>query len=139
MYFSSSEGAFHDRYEYDRDFHLLKEGKIEVKGGWRLYSSGPGIYLRQLIANVLGIRFCKSGLIIDPVVSDNLIGATFDYDCYGRTLHFHYLHSEDGNVYAVSGGKRLPAEPLSNPYRRGGILLAENVVHECVDHIEIYC
>ena len=139
MYFSSSEGAFDDRYAYARDFHLLKEGKIEVKGGWRLYSSGPGIYMRQLIANVLGIRFCEKGLILDPVISADLFGATFTYECYGRTLHFCYQHSEDGTVYAVSGGSRLPAEVLPNPYRRGGILLAEDIVNNCAEMINLYC
>ncbi len=139
MYFSSSEGAFDDRYAYARDFHLLKEGKIEVKGGWRLYSSGPGIYMRQLIANVLGIRFCEKGLILDPVISEDLFGATFTYECYGRTLHFCYQHSEDGTVYAVSGGSRLPAEVLPNPYRRGGILLAEDIVNNCAEIINLYC
>ena len=118
---------------------VLKEGKIEVKGGWRLYSSGPGIYMRQLVANVLGIRFCKKGLILDPVISADLFGATFTYECYGRTLHFHYQHSEDGTVYAVSGGSRLPAEVLTNPYRRGGILLAEDVVNNCAEMINLYC
>ena len=80
MYFSSSEGAFDDRYEYARDFHLLKTGDIPVKGGWRLYSSGPGIYLHQLISNILGIRFSQKGLILDPVITDQLVDCTLDYD-----------------------------------------------------------
>lgn len=31
--------------------------------------SVPNARIRQLIANVLGIRFCEKGLILDPVIS----------------------------------------------------------------------
>ena len=31
--------------------------------------SVPNAHIRQLIANVLGIRFCEKGLILDPVIS----------------------------------------------------------------------
>ena len=139
MYFSSSEGAFDDRYEYARDFHLLRTGDIPVKGGWRLYSSGPGIYLHQLISNILGIRFCEKGLILDPVITYQLVGCTLDYDCYGRTLHFHYHLSEDGAIRAVSEGHVLAATALDNPYRRGGILLTPDVIQQASENIDLFC
>ncbi|KRL96993.1 hypothetical protein [Liquorilactobacillus satsumensis] len=44
-YFSSSDAAFSDRYQAQQEFSELKHGTIPVKGGWRLYSSGPGIYV----------------------------------------------------------------------------------------------
>lgn len=47
-YFSSSDGDFADRYAAATDFAKLKTGEIAVKGGWRLYSSGPGIYVAVL-------------------------------------------------------------------------------------------
>ncbi len=101
--------------------------------------SVPNARIRQLIANVLGIRFCEKGLNPRPGHFRRYFGATFTYECYGRTLHFRYQHSEDGTVYAVSGGSRLPAEVLLNPYRRGGILLAEDVVNNCAEIINLYC
>ncbi|MGH2233564.1 hypothetical protein ACQ1ZI_18530, partial [Enterococcus faecalis] len=55
-YFSSSHGDFKTRYESQENFGKLKDGSIGVKGGWRIYSSRPGIYLNQLITAVLGIR-----------------------------------------------------------------------------------
>ena len=139
MYFSSSEGAFDDRYEYARDFHLLKTGDIPVKGGWRLYSSGPGIYLHQLISNILGIRFSQKGLILDPVITDQLVDCTLDYDCYGCTLHFHYHLSEDGTIHAVSKGRKLTSTALDNPYRRGGILLTPDVMQQASEDIDLFC
>ncbi|MFT9412093.1 hypothetical protein, partial [Liquorilactobacillus hordei] len=47
-YFSSSDAAFNDRYQAQQNFAELKKGEIPVKGGWRLYSSGPGIYVAAL-------------------------------------------------------------------------------------------
>jgi putative lysine transport system substrate-binding protein len=29
---------------------------MPVKGGWRVYSSGPGIFIHQIIVNMLGIQ-----------------------------------------------------------------------------------
>ena len=55
-YFSSSDGAFKDRYQAKEQFDLLREGKINVKGGWRIYSSGPGILIHQMITNTYGIK-----------------------------------------------------------------------------------
>ena len=56
VYFSSSDGDFKTRLEAQENFGKLRDGSVGVKGGWRVYSSGPGIYLNQLISNVLGIR-----------------------------------------------------------------------------------
>ena len=55
-FFSSSDAAFLDRRQASREFGKLRTGRIGVKGGWRVYSSGPGIYLNQLVSNVLGLR-----------------------------------------------------------------------------------
>jgi len=55
-YFSSSDAAFPDRYAADRDWHRVTQGSVAVEGGWRIYSSGPGIYLRLLIEIVFGHR-----------------------------------------------------------------------------------
>lgn len=123
MYFSSSEGAYNDRYEYARDFHKLKEGAIDVKGGWRLYSSGPGIYLHQVIGHVLGIRFSKDGLIIDPVLPESFDGTAFTYRCFGKRYTFRYRAAGQAQVCAAVNGAVLPAHQINNPYRRSAILI----------------
>jgi len=55
-YFSSSDAAFRDRYEADADWDRVKSGRIAVDGGWRIYSSGPGLYANLLLRHALGLR-----------------------------------------------------------------------------------
>ncbi|KRM79607.1 cyclic beta 1-2 glucan ligase [Lapidilactobacillus dextrinicus DSM 20335] len=55
-YFSSSDGDFLDRYQASNDFTKLKTQEVGVKGGWRLYSSGPGIFIGTLISSILQIH-----------------------------------------------------------------------------------
>jgi cellobiose phosphorylase len=50
-YFSSSDAAFRDRDEASAEWARVRDGKVAVDGGWRIYSSGPGIFMR------LALRF----------------------------------------------------------------------------------
>ena len=72
-YFSSSDGDFKTRYESQENFGKLKDGSIGVKGGWRIYSSGPGIYLNQLITAVLGIRQKAQSVVLIPCYQKNCL------------------------------------------------------------------
>jgi putative lysine transport system substrate-binding protein len=73
-YFSSSDGAFKDRYQAKKHFDLLREGKVDVKGGWRIYSSGPGILIHQMITNTYGIKRHHMISSIQPNLPKNLNG-----------------------------------------------------------------
>jgi cellobiose phosphorylase len=55
-YFSSSDAAFRDRYQASAEWARVREGAIAVDGGWRIYSSGPGLYVNVLIVHALGAR-----------------------------------------------------------------------------------
>lgn len=55
-YFSSSDAAFLDRYQAMSDWDQVKKGEIDIDGGWRIYSSGPGLYARSFIENILGFK-----------------------------------------------------------------------------------
>jgi cellobiose phosphorylase len=55
-YFSSSDAAFFDRYEASDEWSRVKAGTVPVEGGWRIYSSGPGLYINMLIRHALGVR-----------------------------------------------------------------------------------
>ena len=55
-YFSSSDAAFADRYEALAQWRRVRKGTIAVDGGWRIYSSGPGLYVNVLMRHVLGRR-----------------------------------------------------------------------------------
>src|SRR5271165_6354174 len=55
-YFSSSDAAFRDRYQASAEWTRVKADKIAVDGGWRIYSSGPGLYTNMLIRHLFGAR-----------------------------------------------------------------------------------
>lgn len=48
-YFTSSDAAFTDRYQASAEWDRVKAGTVPLDGGWRVYSSGPGIYVRLLV------------------------------------------------------------------------------------------
>ncbi len=139
MYFSSSEGAFYDRYEYDRDFDKLSTGGISVKGGWRLYSSGPGIYLHQLIAGVLGIRFEGKYLVIDPVLPQEMDGLRFRFCCFGimHTFVYHITQAMKRQLRVLQNGQELLLATSNNPFRSGGVLLDSNLLDKSCEEIHI--
>lgn len=90
VYFSSSDAAFFDRYEAKKDFEKVRQGKIKVKAGWRLYSSGPGIYLQTFIQQCLGIRVKLNRLVIDPQIPTALTGLHVEFHFQGRLLTMSY-------------------------------------------------
>jgi 1,2-beta-oligoglucan phosphorylase len=65
-YFSSSDAAFQDRYQVSAEWALLKADKIAVDGGWRIYSSGPGLTTNMLIRHVFGARRHFGERILKP-------------------------------------------------------------------------
>ncbi|MBW4080896.1 cellobiose phosphorylase [Paenibacillus sp. S150] len=120
-YFSSSDGKFANRYEAQERFRELRDGSVPVKGGWRIYSSGPGIYMNQLITSVLGIREEGGDLIVDPVLPQELDGTRLDFGYGGAHAVFVY-HCAGGGLSSVKvNGREVQAERLGNPYRTGGL------------------
>lgn len=120
-YFSSSDGKFNTRYDAQKDFAKLRRGEVQVKGGWRIYSSGPGIYMNQLISNALGIRQDQGDLVIDPVLPMELDGLHFDFQYDGREVTFVY-HMTGNSVNAVTlNGEPVDTVRMDNPYRQGGV------------------
>ncbi|WP_145334336.1 GH36-type glycosyl hydrolase domain-containing protein [Paenibacillus xylanexedens] len=123
-YFSSSDGKFNTRYEAQEHFDQLRKGTVEVKGGWRIYSSGPGIYMNQLISNALGIRQEGGNLVIDPVLPAELDGMQFDFEYAGKPVTFIY-HLNEGAVSRVTvNGQDIQGERTANRYRQGGVCIS---------------
>lgn len=56
VYFSSSDANFNTRYDAQEQYDLVSHQGIGVKGGWRLYSSGPGIFIGALLQDVLNLK-----------------------------------------------------------------------------------
>ena len=122
-YFSSSEGDFSDRYQYAEKFDLLKTGEMPVKGGWRIYSSGPGIFMGRLLGNILGIRDKKTELEIDPVIPEKLDGLQVQYEIFDQNvcLCFHIQGDGARVERLVCEDKEIPFERMDHPYRKGGV------------------
>ncbi|KAF6562109.1 cellobiose phosphorylase [Paenibacillus sp. EKM202P] len=147
-YFSSSDGKFNTRYEAQERFGKLREGAVPVKGGWRIYSSGPGIYMNQLISNVLGIRQSGEDLILDPVLPDDLDGLEFKFSFAGKPITFVYRmlqeHTSGEQGRTVLNGAPLESEPADdNRYRSGALRIKRKTFeqalaeHDGVHRLEI--
>jgi cellobiose phosphorylase len=146
-YFSSSDGAFLDRYEAYERFEELKDGRAQVKGGWRIYSSGPGIYINQLVSNFLGVRYWMDQVVLDPVLPAELNGLVYETDLLGArvALQFHIEEGSHSPRRVVVNGTDLGELAHSeNPYRQGGALiprarLEELMQQDGMNTIEVYC
>ncbi len=55
-YFTSSDAAFHDRYEASAEWDRVRAGAVAVEGGWRVYSGGPGLFVDLLVGRMAGSR-----------------------------------------------------------------------------------
>ncbi len=71
-YFSSSDADFKTRYEAMDRFNDIKSGSVHVKGGWRIYSSGPGILIHQMITQTYGITRYHKQVFIRPKLPEAL-------------------------------------------------------------------
>ena len=140
-YFSSSDGQFNNRYEAQERFNELREGNVPVKGGWRIYSSGPGIYMNQLISNCLGIRREGGDLVIDPVLPPTLDGLEFNFNLLNRPVKFIYHFNNEMNEQIKVNGHAVKVKPLTNRYRKAGVRLDQKELESKLEEnnlIEIF-
>lgn len=124
-YYSSSDVAFRNRFEADDRYDDVKAGKIILRGGWRVYSSGPGIYISLIVTGLLGLRIGDGNVIIDPVMPDSLDGLSVSIDFLGRRIRFNYSVKE-GNYSpkAISiNGTGIHFTLEDNPFRQGGAVI----------------
>lgn len=130
-YFSSSDAEFDNRYEAMENFSKLRTGEVGVKAGWRIYSSGPGIYLNQLISNVLGLRLQKDRVILDPILPEKCDGMHFDYRIHGKQVTIVYHLTGQSYISSLMiDGEAVTFETLSNPYRPGGVSFSEDCIRD---------
>ena len=57
------------------EWHRVREGTVEADGGWRIYSSGPGLYVQLLIGRLAGRRRQFGKRISDAAIQ----GVTFEW------------------------------------------------------------
>lgn len=127
VYFSSSDADFADRLEAADRWPELRAGRVCVRGGWRLYSSGPGLYLHKVRACLLGLRESFDAVIFDPILPRSLDGLVAHTHLLGRplrlTFHFAATPSLTLNATPLPTDRREP-----NPYRLGGFLVLRAVI-----------
>ena len=124
-YYSSSDVAFKNRYEADELYDEIKTGKITLKGGWRVYSSGPGIYIGLIVTRLLGLRAESGNIIIDPVIPHPLNGLSASMDFMGHPMTFVYSVKEgcfSPKTISVNG-KSVVFTYEENKYRKGGAVI----------------
>ncbi len=93
-YFSSSDAAFPDRYQASAEWERVKAGTIAVDGGWRIYSSGPGLYTNMLLSHAFGIRRQFGQRIVKSVVPPSLGPISVE------------MNVDDGHEQWILAGKR---------------------------------
>jgi cellobiose phosphorylase len=127
-YYSSSDVAFKSRYEADERYDEIKSGNITLKGGWRVYSSGPGIYIGIIVSRLLGLRVEYGNIIIDPIIPHSLSDLTATIDYFGYPLTFKFIVKENnyGPQAIYVNGKSIELILEDNKYRRGGAVIQKD-------------
>ena len=82
-YFSSSDAAFPDRYRAGAEWDRVRAGTVAADGGWRIYSSGPGLYVNLLLRHALGLRRRFGERVAAPVLPRGLGPVTLELDLPG--------------------------------------------------------
>ncbi|MGV8967996.1 MAG: GH36-type glycosyl hydrolase domain-containing protein [Cellulomonas sp.] len=122
-YYSSSDAAFTDRYDAAEHYGRIGTGEVALEGGWRVYSSGPGLFLRLVVETLLGVRRRGDVLELDPVLPAGLDGLTASVPLDGLALHLTYEVGPAGcgPTAVLLDGAPLVTTVLTNPYRRAGV------------------
>ena len=139
-YYSSSDVAFKNRYEADERYDEIKNGTICLRGGWRVYSSGPGIYINLIVTRLLGLRTEFGNTILDPVVPTSMDGLQATIDYLGHPILLKYSVKQKN--YSPSGilvnGKEIPFSHEENKYRLGGAVIPTKQFLSFLDKKEKY-
>jgi len=122
-YYSSSDPAFADRYEAFSKYDQVSRGEVPLEGGWRVYSSGPGIAVRLIVQCFLGLRMEKEAMVIDPVVPLELDGLTAHVQLGGCAMEVTYRTGKTGRspVAVELNGTPLDFSRQNNRYRLAGV------------------
>jgi cellobiose phosphorylase len=134
-YYSSSDVHFQSRYEADERYKDVIKGKFTLRGGWRVYSSGPGIYISIIISRLLGLRVENENVIIDPVLPFKLDDISASMDFLGSPVSFHYSVKE-GNFSPKAitiNDKKVFFSQEKNRYRPGGAIIPIKLLMESLN------
>jgi 1,2-beta-oligoglucan phosphorylase len=127
-YFSSSDADFRDRYEAQRDYEKLHRGEVAVRAGWRIYSSGPGIYTGLVVRSLFGLRRYFDRLEFDPVLPPEFDGVECGMPYGGWRIRCRFgVAGPAGSVRRISinGVEVASLDRANNPYRPGGVRIGK--------------
>lgn len=135
-YYSSSDAAFSDRYTAFTDYAQVSAGEIPLDGGWRVYSSGPGLTVSLVLRSLLGLQVARTLLRFDPVLPKALDGLEAELELVGRQSLVRYTVEANGvgPLEVMLNGVSLPFQRLSNPYRVGGVAITLDTI---VPHLRV--
>ncbi len=136
-YYSSSDAAFADRDDAAEHYQRSLTGEVALQGGWRVYSSGPGLFLRLLAECLLGVRRHRSSLDLDPVLDPELDGLAARVPLPDRVLELSYRVASPGfGMRSVRvDGRPVTGRPLLNRYRTAGVRLELAALGPAVDGV----
>ncbi|MDR0481605.1 MAG: hypothetical protein LBH13_00345 [Cellulomonadaceae bacterium] len=120
-YTSSSDGTFPERYTAARDFNLLRTGDVTTADGWRVYSSGPGIFIRQVLHGLFGLDERIDSIVVAPNLTLEDDGLAITLIVAGKTRTVRYRVDADATDVTVStNGAVLKTTPVTYPLRPHG-------------------
>ncbi|MFZ2286379.1 MAG: hypothetical protein WAV93_05280 [Bacteroidales bacterium] len=128
-YFSSSDVIFMNRYEADRLYSEIMRGTLTLRMGWRIYSSGPGIFIGIVVSRLLGLRVKGGKVIIDPVMPRSLDGIQTSMKFMDRSLRLIYSVREGnfGPKRICINGTDVQFTEEESIYRRGGAVIPAGI------------
>ena len=117
-YFSSSDAAFSDRGEASRDYDKLRRGEVPVDGGWRIYSSGPGIYTSLVLRYLFGLRRRFDQVVFDPILPRELSESCVET----RGIRWRFRLPASGHVCRITvNDKEMPLASCDHVYRAAAV------------------
>jgi cellobiose phosphorylase len=131
-YYSSSDPAFSDRYQAYQEYDRVMKGDVPLEGGWRVYSSGAGIFVRLFMQCFLGLRWQAAVLEVDPVIPAALNGLRVTVKLAGHVFEvtYHSRGNSCGPSRVTLNGADLSFTHGTNPYRTGAAQIPMSTVRE---------
>lgn len=129
-YFSSSDGNFINRYDAMKNYNQLKTGETKVKAGWRIYSSGPGIYTYQVFNNLFGIKYEGDSILFDPTLPSDMKDFSINLTLKGKEHRINYINSGSKEVET---NNKLYLSVSEETYRTGGVKVKFKDLGKAID------
>jgi cellobiose phosphorylase len=132
-YFSSSDAAFADRSDATQRYDELRDGRIAVDGGWRVYSSGPGIHANLILRHLLGLRWHYDRLVIDPVLPRELSTLACTLSLAGRTTRVRFDLANPSARRVTLNDRVVATDVLARSYRDGAVTVGRQTLMQRLD------